>query len=177
MSKPRLWLVLFFLMASGICRAQQDSQVRIGTDGTLSGFPQEFGPGVLLVAFSKDSLEPVASVELQLGGRTTRLPACMTRLLKSVRLEDVRAAGSWHHDEKGSLPPYLLVRFLAPGHETAMDGSGHAVLFNLRTSGLIWMSRFEVKPDQGQRAGMAVSASARFEAASLCSPSEMRSAR
>ena len=164
-------------MAAGICRAHQDSQVKIGADGTLSGFPQEFGPGVLLVAFSKDSTEPVASVELQLGDRRTRLPACMTRLLKSVRLEDVRAAGSWHADEKGSLPPYLLVRFLAPGHETAMDGSGHAVLFNLRTSGLIWMSKFEVKPNPDQRAGITVSAGARYEAASICSPSEMRSDR
>jgi hypothetical protein len=160
---------LVLLLASSACFAHKDRIVDIESDGTLSAIPEAFGPAALRITFSEanSGRPPVSSVELTLGARKTSLPACVTALLQTARPEDVRAMGSWYHDEK-SLPYYLSVQFFDPGYRRQSDyHSGYSLLFNLRTARLM---RMEVLI--ARNSGKALQ-SVPVDLAARCSPQEL----
>jgi hypothetical protein len=134
-------LTLCAVVASGVCNAHQDRIVEIGVDGTLVGIPAEFAPAKIQVAFTGAATGArISSLDLILGNRRTHLPICVTGVINSARLEDVRAYASWYHEEK-ERPYYLNVEFLDPGYKPASPHNpGYSLLFNLRTARLIQMT-------------------------------------
>lgn len=133
-------LAVSAFVVCGVCHAHQDRIVEIKADGTLVGLPAQFGPSTIHIAFTRAPTgAPISSVDLTLGNRRTHLPICVTGVINSARLEDIRASASWYHDEK-ELPYYLNVEFLDPGYEAkSVYNPGYSLIFNLRTARLIEM--------------------------------------
>ena len=163
-------LLLAALLSGGICRAHQDKIIAIGADGTLVGLPSEFTPARLQIAFVPPGSErraPISWIQLTLGKQSTRLPFCLTALLKTEVLSDVEASASWYHDER-SLPYYLNLKFYDPGRRGEPDfDSGFSLLFNLRTARLMQMN-VNVARKQRNQAQMLP-----LDLAALCPPAEL----
>lgn len=163
-------LAVFTLAVCSVCYAHQDRIVQIRGDGSLTAIPAEFGPSALHVTFSPTSAggPPVSSIELALGKQKTRLPTCVTAVINTVRIDDIKASASWYHDET-ALPYYLNVEFLDPGYNAkASSNPGYSLLFNLRTSRLMEMKVLIVL-DQGKRHRVLP-----LDIAAMCSPSELQ---
>jgi hypothetical protein len=66
------------------------------------------------------------------------MPACITTMLPSRSLADIRAQGSWWH-ERSVLPPYLDFTFspATPGIQPA-----YSLMFDLRNGNLLKVGRF-----------------------------------
>ena len=149
------------------CHAHQDRIVSIERDGALPVVPREYGPAYLHVKFADGSggRQRISSVELVLGARKTRLPACITALFNTSRPEDIRASASWYHSEE-LLPYYLSVEFYDPGSVVDPEGSGIKLLFNLHNARLIELSKMRQSMD-----------SRPFELAAKCSRFELSEIR
>ena len=135
----RLVLVMILVLMSPPVAAHKDRVIAISDDGALVGIPDEFGPAQLLISFSTpgDNNYAVSHVELRLGKSMTDLPRCLTALLKTLTLDDVRATASWYHDTT-HLPEYLNVKFFDPGYDKSRWANpGYSLLFNLRTAEMI----------------------------------------
>ena len=161
-------LLLVALFAYGLCHAHQDRIIAINAEGTLVGLPAEFAPARLHITFdvAADRRAPITSVELWLGKQNVRLPFCVTAVLMTDRLKDVKAYASWYHDEK-TLPYYLNVEFHDPGYRaSALYNSGFSLLFNLRTARLMEM-KVNVRRDKGRSLQMLP-----LDIAALCPASE-----
>jgi hypothetical protein len=141
---------LLAFVLCGVCHAHQDRIVEVNADGTLIGIPEEFGPGKLTVAFSRQATGPkILSVDVTLRGRTTHMPLCATGVIGSTRPEHIVASASWYHDEQ-FVPYYLSIKFVDPDFDkTSLFRPGFSMLFNLRTARLIEMTAW-VDRDRGK---------------------------
>jgi hypothetical protein len=135
--------LLLACLAMGAAVAHVDMGFPIAADGAVGRdrIPAEYGPLFADIRFSGDDDVPVASVTLRFNQRTVVLPRCLTKKLRSAKLADVMAAGSWWH-EGSRLPPYIYFAF----YETGRDGGhwgmrpGHYLMFDLRNGKLIEMT-------------------------------------
>ena len=141
---------IFFVLASGVCSAHQDSVIEIKTDGTLVGLPKQFQPSILKVLFTsqKNSKHPIESVSLTIGNKTIVLPKAVVDLLRSEKLGSISVAASWYH-EASLLPPYMIIEFEDSKFLKDQKGiSGYRMMFNLNTGKLFSLaSIFVVEPD------------------------------
>ena len=149
----RISLALLFacLMASNNTFAHKDRILTIAQDGTLADIPSEFGSANLKVNFSAPMNESpaITSMVLKLGEKRIELPVCITGLLQSRSIDEVRAMGSWYHNE-AHLPYYLSVTFFDPGYSVKeWANSGFTLLFNLRTGKVIKMEA-QIVRDEGR---------------------------
>lgn len=148
---PSQILLVFGLVAAGTVLAHEDRLLPIADDGAMSDVPSTFGPAKLQINFSSLSSDepPVSSIILSLGAKRIYLPSCVTGLFLSQSIKDVKASGSWHHDES-HLPYYINVTFLDPGHDSSSwKTPGYSLLFNLRTGKLIKME-VHIARDNGE---------------------------
>lgn len=144
-------LLAIITLHGSVCLAHRDRTVSVEADGTIVGLPPEFGPSVLHVSFaSPDSgAPPVSTVQLHLGTTSTTLPVCVTGLLLTRGMNDVRVLASWYHDE-AIVPYYLNVVFFDPGYvESRWPNPGYSLLFNLRTGKLLSMEVLVIR-DNGR---------------------------
>jgi hypothetical protein len=131
--------LLSSLVVSGTAFAHSDRILPIGFDGVMADVPAQYGPASLKVNFARPMSEspPITSLVLKLGQKRIKLPACITGLLRSRKIEEVVATGSWYHDES-TLPYYLSLTFFDPGYsESRWANSGVQLLFNLRTGKIL----------------------------------------
>lgn len=143
-------LLFFCLTACNNAFAHRDRILPIAQDGTLADTPSKFGPANLKVNFSgADESPPITSLVLKLGEKRIELPVCVTGLLQSRNMGEVKATGSWYHDE-ALLPYYLNLTFLDPGSSVKKwANSGFKLLFNLRTGKVIKME-VQIVRDEGR---------------------------
>lgn len=157
-------------IGSGECFAHRDIRVTVEDDGTLVRIPPDYGAAALHVAFASSADGPrIATVVLDLGRNHTRLPACITSLLKTRAMSDVRASASWYHDES-IVPYYLSLEFFDPGYDaSAWANAGYSLLFDLHTGKLLWMRALIVR-DGGKSAQ-----DKSEDLAARCPPAELES--
>jgi hypothetical protein len=144
--KLTLASLFFCLLASGNAIAHADRILAIGPGGTLADVPAKYGPASLIIKFSAPmtAAPAITSMALRLGEARTEVPACITSLLRSKRMEEVVATGSWYHDES-LLPYYLNLTFFDPGYSVKRWANpGVKLLFNLRSGKLIRVESLEV---------------------------------
>ncbi|MBB4727666.1 hypothetical protein [Xanthomonas arboricola] len=128
--------ILFFLVLTLLTEpaiAHQDRILSLEPDGSIPEIPASFGKAFLVVE-GLGTKAPV--VKLKIGARSTALPLCMTRLIKTRQRSSIRLSGSWYHEER-IVPFYINVEFPDPGQEQEKyPRSGQTFLFNLRTPSL-----------------------------------------
>src|SRR6185312_11112122 len=143
-------LFIVGLLLAGPALSHEDRILPIRADGTIANIPAKFGPAKLQVSFSGPASgdAPISAIVLSLGSHQTRLPLCVTGLLLSQNMRQVRATGSWYHNG-AVLPYYLDVTFFDPGQDpTDWSASGYSLLFNLRNAKLLKMS-VRIRRDNG----------------------------
>jgi hypothetical protein len=139
------------LAASSNAFAHRDRLLPIGQDGTLADIPAAFGPANLKISFSAPTSESasITSMVLTLGEKRVELPVCISGILRSRSMAEVKATGSWYHNE-ARLPYYLNLTFFDPGYsDKNWANSGYTLLFNLRTGKLIKMEA-QIVRDEGR---------------------------
>lgn len=145
-------IIIGCILASGSCLAHQDVLIAVKDDGRLEGIPSEYGPATLRVNFASPEAgdPPITSITLNLGKNQVRLPICVTGLLETRRLSEVKASASWYHDEE-ILPYYLHIDFFDPGYSgSRWANPGYSLLFNLHTGKLMEM-KVTIVRDSGKR--------------------------
>ncbi|KGQ19246.1 hypothetical protein LF41_2892 [Lysobacter dokdonensis DS-58] len=139
----RRWLLAATLLLAMPAFAHEDTPFRLERDGALTGFPEEFGPASLRVGFKASDASydapNVASVVLRIRDREVRLPSCLTGLLRSSDISQVRVAGSWYHEEMEGLPYYVNISFDDGPLPSTYWVSGYELLFDMRTARLLQM--------------------------------------
>ncbi len=157
------------IIGIGECLAHRDMRVTVEDDGTLVGIPSEYGPAALHVAFASSTHgPPISAIVLDLGKNHTRVPECVTSLLTTRTVIEIRASASWYHDES-VLPYYLNLEFFGPGYDkSAWANSGHELLFDLRTGKLLQMQALVVLEAGKTLQFVPVALAAR------CSPAELK---
>ena len=144
-------LLFSCVIASNSAFAHRDRILPIAQDGTLADIPAEFGPANLKIDFSAPMNESntITSMALKLGERRIELPVCVTGFLRSQSIDEVRAVGSWYHDES-LIPYYLSLTFFDPGYSVKKWANpGVILLLNLRTGKIIKM-QFQIVQDEGR---------------------------
>ncbi len=128
------YILLLSAMISCTALAHEDTVLRVGSEGSISGIPAEFGDARLSVS----GLEAgVPTVVLAIGQHENRLPNCSTQMIRSKTPGDIAVSASWYHDES-ILPYYLMVEFFDPGqNRTQISNSGFRYMFDLRTAHVI----------------------------------------
>jgi len=147
--KVILAIIVVFIVMSGNCFAHQDRIITVKNDGSLEGLPLDYSPATLRIEFAaqNEGGAPITSVTFNLGKNQVRLPLCITGLLQSRRITEVKASASWYHDEK-ILPYYLKINFFDPGYnQSRWANAGFSLLINLRTSKLMQMEVIIVRDD------------------------------
>jgi hypothetical protein len=134
---------IFVILAlfAGPAGAHRDRIVHVEADGSMPDIPAQFGQARLILE-GLGSDQPV--IQLKIGANQTTLPACVARMIRTTSAADIQVTGSWHHDEKATLPYYLDIQFLDPGHDPKRRySSSHQFLFNLHDARLIDAKAFE----------------------------------
>jgi hypothetical protein len=166
-----LTLLIASMLATGTCLAHEDRILPVKEDGVIEGLPAEFGPGALRIDFppkARPGEASIKSVVLELGSNRTTLPLCVTGMLQTRNISEVRASGSWYHEET-LLPYYLNIEFFDPGYsEKNWANAGFSLLFNLRTGKLMEMEVLVVR--YGGRGIQQIP----VDLAERCSPIELR---
>jgi hypothetical protein len=140
MRKFSVTLVILALLA-GPAGAHRDRILHIEADGSIQDIPAAFGPARLVLK-GLGSDEPL--VQLRIRENQTTLPSCVTRMIRTTDVAEIRVTGSWYHDEKKSLPYYLGIQFFDPGYDPKRNcNSSHEFLFNLHNAKLIHARTFE----------------------------------
>ena len=161
-------LAMFSILGCGKSLAHMDRIVTIREDGTLVGIPLEYGPPALHVAFAASSPDPrISAVALDLGKSHTRLPECITGLLTTRSLNDIKASASWYHDES-IVPYYLNLEFFDPGYNKSDRANpGYALLFNLRSGKLLQIEAYV----RGAEKSLQL---VRVDLSARCTPAELK---
>jgi hypothetical protein len=162
-------LGVFTIGLSALCHAEPVRILEIASDGTLSGLPSEYLPSAMRIQFSQPDprARPVSSFELVLGKQRVRLPPCVTAVLNTRQLKDVKVFASLR-PEQTAVPPYMTVEFFDPNYKPkALFNPGYSLLFNLRTARLIEMEVLIVR-ERGK-----VLQHLPLDLASMCSPAEL----
>ncbi|MDQ1834793.1 hypothetical protein [Massilia scottii] len=169
MKLNHLVLLGALMTGSGACRAHKDRIITVSAQGAMADIPAEFGPARLEVVFAAPGGKPpVGAVTLWLGGHMTVLPACIVALLPSRQMAHLSATASWYHDENGSLPYYLGIKFAAPKANAERQIEEHvSMLFNLRTARLISIDKVMADPRAGSEH------SSRLQLEQRCSPLQL----
>jgi hypothetical protein len=134
----RLFVFLALSIFSYTAHAHQDRVLSVLPNGWILGLPLSFG----IVSLKLSDLETSSpKIEFRSGKNSTKLPECLTDLINANRKKDVLVSGSWYHDE-ANIPYYVAAHFLDPGSEYAVAGGAWVdVIFNLRTTEIISVSR------------------------------------
>jgi hypothetical protein len=120
-------------LAPLLAEAHRDRVFSPLPDGTIAEFPPIYGR----VAFQAKFIPQPASVRFIAAGRTTVVPSCIAKLIKSRQPSDVELSGSWYHSRE-VLPPYVNAVFYAPGVAHDPAASSHvSILFNVTTAQII----------------------------------------
>lgn len=128
--------LVFFGLQFTPCSAHEDREFQISADGTLLGYPEEYGPAAVLVAYTGFNGQAApATVTIRTGGHELRLPQCLSSLFVLPEGQEMRAHGSWYH-RFDRLPPYLVVDLPTNSQDTWVF-DGHTLLFNMRNAELI----------------------------------------
>jgi hypothetical protein len=140
MKKVGAILVILTLFA-GAAEAHRDRVLHVEADGSISDIPAAFGQARLTLE-GLGSEKPL--VRLKIGASQTTLPFCVSRMIRSRDVAQIRVSGSWYHDETRSLPYYLGIQFFDPGYDPKRHyNSGQEFLFNLHDAKLIHAKAFE----------------------------------
>jgi hypothetical protein len=145
----RTLIATLLIFTSSACLAHEDRIITLNADGSLAGIPVEYGPATLRVNFSQQSARDasIKSIDLTLGENQVHLPICVTGLINTREMSQIRASASWYHDES-ILPHYLNFDFFDPGYnESRSANSGYKLLFNLHNGRLIRMEALVVSGD------------------------------
>ena len=129
----RLLTIALVSLMSTICFAHRDTVLKLNPDGRLDGLPAEYSPATLRIAFSQSSepgAPPISRLELKIGAKSVVVPQCVTALIITRNIKDVRVVASWYHTNSG-LPPYLDVTLFDPGHKGGDFRPGYKLLFDL----------------------------------------------
>jgi hypothetical protein len=154
------WVLFIF---SSACAAHQDRVLKLEANGSIADIPSEFGPGSLKLVFKNKT---VSSAQLTLGKNSTEIPSCVLRLLKSSGKNHIQVSASWYHQEN-NLPFYLNIDFLdAAQNVKSRYKNSYSLLFNLRTSKLIYLRRNSVVDNGKALQGM------KIDAGTICTKSE-----
>jgi hypothetical protein len=133
--------IICFVLISESCFASKDRIITLKEDGQLEGLPLEYNPAILHIQFTSQNEDSasISSISLDLGTNHIIIPICVTGLLNSKRMNEIRLSASWTHDE--NLFPYSLnVRFFDPGYKSNRSvNNGFMLMFNLHTAKLIRM--------------------------------------
>src|SRR6266404_2677058 len=106
--------LLLALISADAAFAHVDHIVSLAADGTLGGLPKEFQPATVHFEWTEEpSDRHMRSLALTIGTHRVALPECVVAPIQTQRLEDIKASGSWYHDES-VLPYYLNIRFFDP---------------------------------------------------------------
>lgn len=140
MKATAMIVLVWLLFSARVNVAHQATGLTLEDDGTIVGLPAEFGPANLRITFSQKSDDPpIQSIVLTLGKKSTSLPICVTGLLLSLDMKEIRISASWYHD-KSSFPFYLQVELYDPGYDVKQWANpSYTLLFNLRTGKLMQM--------------------------------------
>lgn len=131
---------LLLLLATGITHAHEDRVLSIQSDGAIPEIPASFGR-VSLVIKGLGGENPI--VRFRVGALSNDIPACLTSMIRTRRIGDIRISGSWYHDES-NLPYYVNVVFPDPGYrQDRLNNPRLELLFNLRTAQLIKVNRLD----------------------------------
>jgi hypothetical protein len=138
LTRVAVFSILFALPV--VVEAHRDMWIPIENDGALGRLPPQYQPAKLEIRFDRGEGEKgVSFVRLTIAKRDVTLPICVSYILRSESLSEIRAKGSWYH-ENGSLPPYLELEFFDPGYNAdSWPNGGYSLLFNLNTAQLIRM--------------------------------------
>ena len=134
-------IIIGIILVSGTCFAHKDRIITVKEDGFLEGIPPKYGPAILQVEFAQQKADgaPITSITLNLGKKEIRIPICVTGLIQTQRMSDIKASASWYHSEE-ILPYYLQVIFYDPGYDKLRSANpGFSMLFNLHTGRLMQM--------------------------------------
>jgi hypothetical protein len=160
-----------WILISGTCFAHSDRVITVKDDGSLEGIPSEYGPAIMRVEFAPPNTDdaPITSITLNLGKNRVRMPICVTGLLLTRRMSEIKASASWYHDEK-DIPHYLNVEFFDPGYDKSRWANpGFSLLFNLRTGRLMQMEVMIVRENGKGIQNVPV------DIAGRCKPEELKS--
>ncbi|MEW6667361.1 MAG: hypothetical protein AB1512_19325 [Thermodesulfobacteriota bacterium] len=163
-------IAVIWMLFSGTCFAHEDRIITVKDDGSLMGIPSAYGPAILHVEFAPPELgsAPITSITLHLGNNHVRIPICVTGLLRSQNLSEIRASASWYHDEK-IVPYYLHLVFYDPGYDKSRwANSGFSLTFNLHTGKLMKMQVIIVRDNGKSMQSVPVDIAAR------CNSEELR---
>ena len=128
---------MLFIFSSA-CAAHQERILKLEDSGAIADIPAEYGPGKFMVVFQNKA---VSSAQLTLGGKSTKIPSCILRLLKSGSANNIQITASWYHEET-NLPFYLNIDFLDADQNLISNyKNSYSLFFNLRTSKLIDLTR------------------------------------
>ncbi len=134
-------IVIGCLLLAETCFAHKDYIIAVNEDGTLEGIPSEYGPAAMHVEFAPQNSgsAPITSITLDLGKNRVRIPICVTGLLRTQRMGEIKATASWYHDET-LIPYYLNIDFFDPGYnKLRWPNPGYSLLFDLHTGKLMEM--------------------------------------
>jgi len=136
-----IFTIICLVLASGNCFAHKDRIITLRDDGYLEGLPSEYNPAILRIQFAPQNTDSasVTSISLDLGTNHVNIPLCVTGLLHSKRMNEIKLSSSWYHDES-LFPHSLSVRFFDPGYKSnRWANNGFLLMFNLHTAKLIRM--------------------------------------
>jgi hypothetical protein len=135
-------LLLSLVLVATVASAHQDRILTLSPDGSIPEIPAPLGP-VSLEISGLGGRAPI--VVFRSGKHANTLPPCVTQLIPSTKASQVEVTGSWYHEES-ILPYYVGVAFHEPGYVAARSyNSSLYVLFNLRTTEVIRIHRFEAE--------------------------------
>lgn len=139
-------LAIALLGIAPAAEAHEDRILSLRADGSIPEIPATFGAVSFRARFG-----PPVEVVFRVDGRTTVVPACITRLIPSQSLRDIDLSGSWYHDER-ILPFYVAADFLPPDRNEDA-GKAVSVIFNLHDASIVqvWAPEPGVSPEEGRR--------------------------
>jgi hypothetical protein len=135
------------LAFSGLVQRTDAESIEIRSDPAPAGILEEYRPARLDIEFSPSSSgPPVRSLTLVFGQKETRLPSCITSVLRSTASDAVQANSFW---DRGQSPPRYLLALTLYDHpirdlEPPLSIPQYCLTFNLETGRLIEMLRSTV---------------------------------
>ncbi len=143
------------MMAPVAIRGHEDRPFQVGSDGSISGLPEDYLPASLLIGPPREGKfgihPPPPTVTLVVSGVERQLAPCVAQLFRLPPGERLTLHGSWYHD-LSRRPPYLAVDL--PSH-TYRGGwfTGYRLLFDLRTGEVLELNQVVVTPGHGEVTG------------------------
>jgi hypothetical protein len=168
MSNNKLLVLAVILLAAvnEVAWSHQDRILTLSEDGMINGLPDMYQPAMLKVGYVEtNGTNKIESITLSIGDKQNDFPACLLDQIGAQSNDDILITASWYH-ERGGLPEYVGFTFYEPRADAEEKArSGHSLLFNLNTAGLIWAHHLK----EGRRG----SRRAPFDINAICSQREI----